>query len=136
MDDQLKEMVRDRAHSRCEYCLMPEAYSVLPYELEHIIARKHGGRTEANNLAYSCFYDNSFKGPNIAGLDPKTGKITGLFHPRRHRWNAHFRWKGAELIGRTAIGRTTIAVLSINHPLRVDQRRLLMEVGLFPKTGE
>lgn len=131
MDDVLFQLVRRRAKHRCEYCLLPEEYSVLPFEIDHIIAIKHGGITDSLNLAYSCYYDNSFKGPNIAGIDPKTAKITGLYHPRRHRWNVHFRWKGAELVGRTAIGRTTIAVLMINHPLRVDQRQALIEAGLF-----
>lgn len=132
MADALTQLVRQRALYCCEYCQLPEAYSILPFELDHVIAVKHGGLTEAKNLSYSCYYDNSFKGPNIAGLDPKTGKITGLFNPRRHRWSAHFRWKGAELIGRTDIGRTTIAVLIINHPLRIDQRQALIDAGLFP----
>jgi len=132
MLDALIQLVRRRALHCCEYCQLPEAYSILPFEVDHIIASKHGGVTEPTNLAYSCYYDNSFKGPNIAGVDPQTGKITVLFHPRRHRWSTHFRWHGAELIGRTAIGRTTIAVLVINHPLRIDQRQALIEAGLFP----
>ena len=36
------------------------------------------------------------------------------------------------LVGKTAIGRTTIYVLDINHPDRVEVRRLLAEAGLFP----
>ena len=32
----------------------------------HIIAKKHGGAIESSNLALSCFYCNSAKGPNIA----------------------------------------------------------------------
>lgn len=133
MDEALIRMVRERALYRCEYCLVPEECSVLPFELDHIIAIKHGGLTVPGNMAYSCYYDNSFKGPNIAGLNPRSGKITGLFHPRRHRWLTHFRWNGAELVGRTPIGRTTIEVLFMNHPLRIDQHQALIEAGLFGK---
>jgi hypothetical protein len=37
------------------------------------------------------------------------------------------------LTGRTAIGRTTIDVLVMNAPERVELRRLLMRAGLFPE---
>ena len=37
-----------------------------------------------------------------------------LFNPRRQKWDRHFRWDGPLLVGRTAIGRTTIRVLQIN----------------------
>jgi hypothetical protein len=56
------------ATSACEYCRLPQAFSLLPFQIDHIIAQKHGGKTVAANLALSCFYDNSFKGPNVAGL--------------------------------------------------------------------
>ncbi|MGH7171510.1 MAG: hypothetical protein ACRELF_09615 [Gemmataceae bacterium] len=36
------------------------------------------------------------------------------------------------MTGRTAIGRTTIDVLAINLPERVEHRRLLLRAGLFP----
>jgi hypothetical protein len=36
------------------------------------------------------------------------------------------------LVGRTAIGRTTIAVLEINDPARVALRTALIEEGLSP----
>ena len=132
MEMELEELVWQRAQSRCEYCQMAQDYTQLTFEIDHIVARKLGGKAYASNLALSCFYDNSFKGSNISGLDPRTGKLTRLFHPRRHAWNQHFRWDGPLLIGRTAIGRTTIQVLLINLELRVAHRQLLIEAGLFP----
>jgi hypothetical protein len=72
------------------------------------------------------------KGPNIAGLDPNTGRLTRLFNPRRQRWSAHFAWDGPLLVGKTAVGRTTLYVLNMNHPDRVELRRLLIAAGLFP----
>src|SRR5439155_10585908 len=66
------------------------------------------------------------------GVDPRTRRLTRLFHPRRRKWSQHFRWNGPVLVGRTAIGRTTIAVLRINLPARVDHRASLIAEGVFP----
>jgi hypothetical protein len=132
MQKELEELVWQRARSCCEYCQLPQTCSHLAFEIDHIVARKHDGKTRSSNLALSCFYCNSFKGSNIAGFDPRTHKLTGLFHPRRHRWNRHFTWDGPCLLGRTPIGRTTIAVLLINLELRAAHRQLLMEADLFP----
>jgi 5-methylcytosine-specific restriction endonuclease McrA len=132
MDAALERQVWRRARRRCEYCQMPQEYDDAPFEVDHIIALKHGGRTRPSNLCLSCFSCNSFKGPNIAGIDPRTRKLTPLFHPRRHAWARHFRWQGACLLGRTPVGRATIAVLNINDPLRVGLRQGLIEEGFFP----
>jgi len=103
----------------------------VPFEIDHVIARKHHGRTLASNLALACWYCNSFKGSDIAGLDPLTGKLTRLFNPRRHQWAWHFRWNGPELMGKTAIGRTTIQLLQINCEEAVILRESLIAEGLF-----
>jgi hypothetical protein len=97
-----------------------------------MIAEQHGGKDVAGNLAWSCFYCNSSKGPNLTGIDPVTKKLTRLFIPRRHQWSYHFRWSGSWLVGRTAIGRTTLYVLAMNDPLMVALRKSLAEEGLFP----
>jgi len=83
-------------------------------------------------MQHSCSFCNSFKGSNIAGLDSRTRKLTPLFNPRRHAWHRHFRWRGAYLVGRTAVGRVTVAVLNINDPLRVEFRFGLIDEGVFP----
>jgi hypothetical protein len=132
MDAALIRQVWQRAGSCCEYCRVPQAYDDSPFEIDHVIARKHRGPTVAGNLALSCFHCNSFKGSDIAGLDPQTRKLTPLFNPRRHKWHRHFRWRGAYLIGRTSIGRVTVAVLNINDPFRVELRAGLITEGVFP----
>src|SRR5262245_16046048 len=114
MDAALENLVWQRAGSCCEYCQLAQECSSIPFEIDHIIARQHGGKTVASNLALACFADNHHKGPNLGGIDPKTGKKVWLFNPRRHKWQRHFRWDGPILLGRTAIGRTTIAVLAVN----------------------
>jgi hypothetical protein len=78
MDEALVRQVWERAGRACEYCCLPQEYSHLPFEIDHIIAKKHGGKTRANNLALSCFYCNSYKGPNIAGIDPLNGRMVRL----------------------------------------------------------
>ncbi|WP_406699333.1 HNH endonuclease signature motif containing protein [Singulisphaera sp. Ch08] len=132
MDTILEQLVWRRAKSRCEYCQLPNEFSPLTYEIDHIIARKHQGPTTAENLALTCFFCNSYKGPNIAGVDPESGRIVRLFHPRKDRWKRHFAWNGPLLIGQSRIGRATIAVLEINHPEFVAWREVLIREGAFP----
>jgi HNH endonuclease len=132
MNVRLERLVWRRALRACEYCLLPQEYDELPFQIDHILARKHGGLSTAQNLALACFPCNNHKGPNIAGRDPLTGGIVPLFHPRRHRWRQHFLWDGPFLEGRTAIGRATIAVLEINLPHRVNLRQALIEENGFP----
>ena len=132
MTKDLSNLVRERALEICEYCRLPEAFSRMPFEVDHITARKHDGKTLLSNLAWSCFYCNSFKGSDLSGIDSKTLRLTRLFRLRRHKWGQHFRWNGPILVGRTAIGRTTIAVLRINLSARVDHRESLIEEEVFP----
>ena len=132
MNPALRESVRERAGCRCEYCLLPERCSTLPFEMDHVIPEKHGGPTESANLALACCYCNRFKGPNLSGLDPQTRDIARLFHPRRDSWNDHFRWDGVTLVGMTAVGRATVQVLSVNLPGHLRVRSALRDEGLFP----
>jgi hypothetical protein len=111
---------------------MPQAFDDAPFEIDHIIARKHRGPTVAGNLALSCFYCNSFKGSDISSLEPQARKLTPLFNPRRHKWSKHFRWQCAQLIGCTPIGRVTIALLRINDDYRIELREGLIAEGVFP----
>jgi hypothetical protein len=136
MDDALLRLIWNRARSACEYCHLRQELSHLSFEVDHIIALSHGGATRANNLALTCFYSNRFKGPNIAGIDPVSKKISSLFHPRRHRWSRHFRYDGPVLVGLTPIGRTTIAVLQINDLDAVALREALIENGVWKSSSQ
>ncbi len=84
-------------------------------------------------VALACIHCNRSKGPNIAGLDPDTGEIVRLFHPRTDNWTEHFVWDGPELKAPTQIGRVTIAVLMINDPELIALRKALQEEGVFGK---
>jgi len=132
MDAALIRLIWRRAESRCEYCRIPSDLEDSPFEIDHIVSKKHRGPTVAGNLALSCFHCNSFKGSDIAGRDKATRTLTPLFHPRWHKWSRHFRWQGPRLIGRTPIGRVTVELLRINDPLRVELREALIAEDEFP----
>ena len=132
MDTALERLVWQRAKSRCEYCQLPQSCSPLPHAIDHIIARQHRGPTTAENLALACFFCNSYKGPNISGLNPQTGRTVRLFNPRRDRWSRHFDWDGPYLVGRSHTGRVTLVLLEINRHEAVDFREYLIREGSFP----
>ena len=132
MKQALITLVRQRARGCCEYCRLPQAHSAIPFQIDHVIAKQHGGPTAEDNLALACFFCNSAKGPNIAGLDSATGKLAPLFNPRRQTWSRHFRWDGPRLTGRTRTGRATLAVVAINDPAFIALREALIAARLFP----
>ena len=127
----LRQLVYERANAQCEYCLIPEDVVFAPHEIDHIIAEKHGGPTEANNLALSCTLCNKYKGSDIASVDPYTEQIVPLYHPRQNQWFEHFRLNDAEFVPRTPIGRVTIQLLQLNHPNRIEERKVLIMAGRF-----
>jgi len=46
MEAALRNLVRDRAENRCEYCRLPQELAPFPaFHIEHIRARKHDGKT-------------------------------------------------------------------------------------------
>jgi 5-methylcytosine-specific restriction endonuclease McrA len=126
-----RKKVWQRARGKCEYCQLPQEFSVLPHEIDHIRARKHRGATTLENTCLACAYCNGAKGSNVAGYDPDTDELVPLFNPRSDEWQSHFRWDGAVLVGKTPIGRATIEVLRINDAARVETRQLLNASGEF-----
>jgi 5-methylcytosine-specific restriction endonuclease McrA len=54
MNEQLRELVWQRAGGRCEYCQLAQELDDLPFHIDHIISRKHHGPTVAENLALAC----------------------------------------------------------------------------------
>ena len=130
MDAELRRRVRLRARDRCEYCRLQQRHEPRStFHVEHVIARQHRGADDEENLALACCWCNAFKGPNLASLDPDTGELTRLFHPRRDRWEDHFRREGAEIVGITGIGRTTVWLLQFNETENLKQRKVLLELG-------
>src|SRR5437870_2593924 len=129
MDEESRELVRQRAGERCEYCGLRQDHSPLTLQIEHITARKHGGGDDPSNLALACDRCNVHKGPNLVGIDPETDQITPLFHPRLHSWADHFEMSDILIVGRTAIGRATVRVLNMNEARRLRLRAALRDAG-------
>jgi hypothetical protein len=131
----LRRLVRERAAERCEYCLIPDATTFAPLTIDHIVAEKHGGKTEADNLASCCILCNQKKGTDLGSIDPESGQLVALFHPRRDRWSDHFRLIAGRIEPQTATGRVTAQLLGFNTPERIEERTLLALAGLLEPTG-
>jgi 5-methylcytosine-specific restriction endonuclease McrA len=125
----LRREVRDRAAERCEYCLMPERLSFHTHPVDHIIAQKHGGQAESENLALACIACNQAKGSDIASIDPAGNALVPLFNPRREIWSEHFELRDAFIVPRSAVGRATARLLQFNAPERVEERELQLQAG-------
>jgi hypothetical protein len=132
MDLATRELVRRRADDRCEYCGLHQRHSRLTFHIEHVVARKHGGADEPSNLALACHRCNLHKGPNLSGIDPLTGSVVSLFHPRTDDWREHFALAGVRIGGLTGIGRATVQVLAMNDARRLELRTELLAAGELP----
>ena len=121
----LRRLVEQRANQRCEYCLLPAGVAFFPHEVDHVIAEKHGGVTDADNLAFTCWRCNRYKGTDLGSFDPQTGAFSFLFNPRTQQWAEHFTFEQTTVIGLTPEGRTTIKLLQLNSEERIaEQQRL------------
>lgn len=128
----LRALVAARALQSCEYCLVHADYAAFAHEVDHVIARKHGGATDAENLAYACAQCNRCKGSDVAAPDPEDGVITPLFHPRTMMWEDHFRLDGSRIVPLTASGRATVRLLQLNQIDRLLLRKELLSKGRYP----
>jgi 5-methylcytosine-specific restriction endonuclease McrA len=129
MDNATSQLVRQRAGHRCEYCRLPQQHSALRFHGEHIVAKQHGGTDASENLCLACPECNFQKGTNLSGIDPDTGKVTRLFHPRHDQWLDHFSLDRARVVGKTPVGRTTVWLLEMNSGDRLRWRQLLLRWG-------
>jgi hypothetical protein len=132
MDAATHRTVVQRASDCCEYCRLPQAATpYFSFHVEHIHAQQHVDDDSLDNLALACPDCNRFKGPNLTTMIPETREIIALFHPRQNRWEEHFEFRGALIVGRTDTGRATARLLNMNSDERVAMRAELMESGLM-----
>jgi hypothetical protein len=130
VDAATRNLVRQRADDRCEYCQLPQAAVEATFHVEHIIAKQHMEDYDSPlNLAWACDRCNVNKGTNLSSVDPQTGSIVQLFHPRNDAWHRHFAFMGGKIIGLTAGGRATARLLKMNAPRRVRLREDLLKEG-------
>lgn len=132
LPDHLRQQVTTRSLGRCEYCRMHSDFVVKRHEVDHVYAEKHGGPTLTDNLCLSCLICNRYKGSDLCSLDPETGELSALFHPRRDAWEDHFRLTGPRIIGLTPQGRVTAKLLRFNDEERLLEREFLIRSSLYP----
>lgn len=127
-----RRFVRERAGNCCEYCRVSQTVRLVSFQVDHIIAIKHGGTDATDNLCLACYECNGYKGSNVAAFDPLTRNATKLYDPRRQKWDDHFMINpDGTLSGRTP-GRATIFVLRLNDDERVKQRLGERALGGYP----
>ena len=129
---ELRRVVESRANHLCEYCLIHEDDTYLGCHVDHIIAEKHGGRTDADNLSYACALCNRAKGTDIGSIAPSTGEFTRFYNPRTDHWADHFALDGAVIAPRTPIGETAAAILGFNESERILERQTLEHIERYP----
>jgi hypothetical protein len=130
----VRRVVASRAKNRCEYCHAPVKATAYIFHVDHIFPRALGGGHELDNLAYACAPCNLAKLDKAKARDPRTGRTTRLFNPRKDVWSRHFRWSRdfKKIYGRTPIGRATVATLDMNDALQQDARLIWRKAGLIP----
>jgi HNH endonuclease len=118
----LRREVIERAGNRCEYCLLPAEIAFFPHEVDHVIAEKHGGATDIDNLAFACWRCNRHKGSDLTSFDPETRQLSPLYNPRTQVWSEHFAYEGERITGLAPEGRTTVILLQLNSEERLIER--------------
>ena len=132
ISEDLRHLVAARAEYLCEYCLIHEDDTFFGCEVDHIISMKHGGPTEADNLAYACAFCNRQKGSDIGSILQRTVEFIRFFNPRIDRWANHFRLDGTIVEPLTGIGEVTARILGFNNSTRILERQVLIATGRFP----
>lgn len=130
ISDHLRILVATRAGFLCEYCLIHEDNTYFGCEVDHIISLKHGGLTEADNLAYACLLCNRQKGSDIGSILPNA-EFLRFFNPRKDQWGQHFRLEGAIIQPLTGIGEVTARILGFNTGERILEREVLIATGRY-----
>jgi len=127
--------VRTDARNRCGYCLSPQKLVMARLQIEHIIPRSQGGPDDEANLWLSCSFCNGHKSDKTEAIDPESGDVVPLFHPRFQQWSEHFHWSddGLRVIGLTPIGRATVVALHLDRdPDALVVRSYWISVGWHP----
>jgi hypothetical protein len=132
INEELRLLVAYRADHLCEYCLIHESDGLLDFQVDHIISRKHGGATEAQNLAYAWPFCNRQKGSDLGTIMASSRKLIRFFNPRNDKWPAHFKLNVATIEPLSEIAEGTIRILGFNHPDRLLERQLLISIGRYP----
>ncbi|MBM4298344.1 MAG: HNH endonuclease [Deltaproteobacteria bacterium] len=131
----LRQLVATRAEHLCEYCLIHEDDAYFGCEVDHIISEKHGGQTEADNLAYACVFCNRSKGSDVGSVIRASGVFVRFFNPRTDLWAEHFILDGVSFVALSDVGEVSIRILGLNNSERIFERQILQIGGRFPSAA-
>jgi hypothetical protein len=131
----VRRLVVARADGICEYCLIAEDDTFYGCQADHIISEKHGGLTNAENLAMACVFCNQAKGSDVGSIDWASNTFVRFFNPRTDGWADHFALVGARVEGTTPIGVVTARILGFNTADRVLERGVLQSSGRYPSAA-
>jgi hypothetical protein len=126
------KLVRQRAGDCCEYCRLPQWSQEAIFHVDDVIPRAAKGPTNLDNLALACVTCSLKKAARTHAKDPQSGESVALFNPRIDDWHEHFRCRRTKYVGRTAVGRATLAALGMNRPAVIKIRRALVKLGSAP----
>jgi hypothetical protein len=113
----MRRFVAQRAHGRCEYCVLSQDGQEATFHIDHVTPVAHGGQTVPENLALACVSCSLHKAARQVAIDPESGTDAPIYDPRGDDWQEHFRWEGVKLLGLTPTGRATIEALHMNRLL-------------------
>jgi 5-methylcytosine-specific restriction endonuclease McrA len=108
--------------------------TVICYASMHVEHINPNGGDDPENLCLVCPTCNLSKARATSALDPITGMIVPLFHPRRQQWQEHFRWieNARRVQGLTPTGRATVERLRMNQEQLVVARALWVKAHCHP----
>jgi HNH endonuclease len=131
----LRRLVIARADRLCEYCLLHEDDAYFGCEVDHIISEKHGGATDAMNLAYACMNCNRSKGSDVGSIIiPLSSNVfSRFFNPRVDLWSRHFILDDEFCISPLSdVGEVTARILAFNSVERLLERQALHDIDRYP----
>lgn len=128
----LRQEVARRACQRCEYCGLSAEGQAATFHVDHVVPQIAGGPSIEANLALACVHCSLRKGARRTAVDPKSGKSAPFFNPRLDSWSHHFYWKELMVVGKTAVGRATVAVLQLNRTEHLIIRGFESRLGRHP----
>jgi hypothetical protein len=131
----LRRLIAARADGLCEYCLIAEEDTFYGCEADHIVSEKHGGSTDADNLANACVFCNQAKGSDVGSIHWETNEFIRFFNPRTDRWSDHFDLIENRIEGVTPIGVVTARILAFNSGARLLERETLYGIGRYPSAA-
>jgi hypothetical protein len=134
----IRDLVRQRAGGKCEYCHALERWQYVPFTVDHVIPLAEGGADDPDNLALACFHCNRSKADRLTVLDSDSGGHVLLFNPRQDEWSEHFSWSadGLQIVGLTAVGWATVEALELNRERAIRIRAADQVIGRHPPSGD